>query len=87
MKIKTYEAEIDGRKARVTVPDDFDACEERQRLAHALAAWKTIGWMESRQARWWHRRVRRLARACAMPFSQVMADLERDAQAIINDPE
>ena len=83
-KPKTYEAEFEGRKVRVTIPDDFDAYEERQKLAHALAAWKTAGWTDSKKAEWWHRRVRRLARACAMPLSKVMADLEADAQAILD---
>ena len=86
-KPKTYEAEVDGRKVRVTIPDDFDSCEERQKLAHALAAWKTAGWVASGKATWWHRRVRRLARACAMPLSKVMADLERDAEAILAEEE
>ena len=83
-KPKTYEAEVDGRKVRVTIPDDFDSCEERQKLAHALAAWKTAGWTDSKKAEWWYRRVRRLTRACAMPLSKVMADLDRDAEAILD---
>ena len=61
----------------------YDALAEREKLAHALAAWKTAGWVASGKATWWHRRVRRLARACAMPLSKVMADLERDAKAIL----
>ena len=83
-KPKTYEAEFEGRKVRVTIPDDFDAYEERQKLAHALAAWKTAGWTDSKKAEWWYRRVRRLVRACRMPFSKVMADLEADASAILD---
>jgi len=86
-KPKTYEAEFEGRKVRVTIPDNFDACEERQKLAHALAAWKTAGWVASGKATWWHRRARRLARACAVPLSKVMADLEHDAEAILAEEE
>ena len=82
-KPKTYEAEFEGRKVRVTVPDDYDAYDERRQLAHALAAWRTIGFIDSTKAKWWYRRVRRLARACRTPFSQVMADLEADADAIM----
>ena len=33
-KPKTYEAELNGRKVRVTVPDDYDAYEERLSLIH-----------------------------------------------------
>jgi len=86
-KPKTYEAEFEGRKVRVTVPDDYDAYEERVKLAHALAAWKTIGFIDSTKAKWWYRRVRRLARACRTPFSRVMADLEADAAAIMAEDE
>lgn len=86
-KPKAYEAEIGGRKVRVTILDDFDAYDERQKLAHALAAWKTAGWTESTKAKWWYRRVRRLARACRTLFSQVMADLEADAAAIMAEDE
>jgi hypothetical protein len=84
-KPKTYEAEIGGRKVRVTIPDDYDAYEERTLLAHALAAWKTAGYWPTRKADWWYRRVRRLARSCRMPLSKVMADLERDAEAILDE--
>jgi len=86
-KPKTYEAEFQGRKVRVTVPDDYDAYDERRQLAHALAAWRTIGFVDSTKATWWYRRVRRLARACRTPFSQVMADLEADAAAIMAEDE
>jgi len=86
-KPKTYEAEVEGRKVRVTIPDDCDAYDERQKLAHALAAWKTIGFIDSTKAKWWYRRVRRLARACRTPFSHVMADLEADAAAIMAEDE
>ena len=86
-KPKTYEAEFQGRKVRVTIPDDYDAYDERRQLAHALAAWKTIGFIDSMKATWWYRRVRRLARACRTPFSKVMADLEADAAAIMAEDE
>ena len=66
---------------------NYDALAEREKLAYALAAWKTAGWTDSKKAEWWHRRVRRLARACAMPLSKVMADLERDAEAILAEEE
>ena len=62
---------------------DYDALAEREQLAHALAAWKTAGWTDSRKAEWWHRRARRLARACALPLSKVMGDLDRDAEMIM----
>ena len=86
-KPKAYEAEFEGRKVRVTVPDDYDAYGERRQLTHALAAWKTIGFIDSTNAKWWCRRARRLARACRTPFSQVMADLEADAAAIMAEDE
>ena len=62
----------------------YDALAEREKLAHALAAWKAVGWMDSKKVGWWYRRARRLARACRMPFSPVCADLEADAQAILD---
>jgi len=86
-RVKTYEADFEGRKVRVTVPGDYDAYDERRQLAHALAAWKTIGFIDSTKAKWWYRRARRLARACRKPFSQVMDDLEADAAAIMAEDE
>lgn len=70
-----------------TQTNAYDAGHERERLAHALAAWKTAGWADPTRAAWWYRRVRRLARACALPLSRIMADLDRDAQMILDDIE
>ena len=82
-KPKTYEAEFQGRKVRVTVPDDYDAYEERQKLAQDLADWLMAGFWPSPKAQRWWRRVRRLARATGQTQTGAYADLRADAEAIL----
>ena len=65
----------------------YDALSEREDLATRLAAWKATGFVPSERAWRWHRRVRRLARITGLTVTQVMVDLNEDADAILADDE
>ncbi|MEX0715438.1 MAG: hypothetical protein WD066_02570 [Planctomycetaceae bacterium] len=61
----------------------YDAGYERERLARELADWKASGFIDSRIAQRWDRRVKRLARVAKRPLAEMREDLERDAEAIL----
>jgi len=65
----------------------YDAGNERETLARELADWKAAGFMDSGRARRWHRRTRRLAKACGMTRDFVISTLNADAELILNEAE
>jgi len=63
----------------------YDAGDERETLARELADWKAAGFTDSGRAWRWHRRVRRLAKACGMTVEAVTADLNADVESILTE--
>ena len=72
-------------QTRGTTMKTYDAGDERETLARELADWKAAGFMESGRARRWHRRTRRLAKACGMTRDFVISTLNADAEYILSE--
>lgn len=62
-----------------------DALSARRRLAEELAFWMSAGYWAFPLAAGWHRRARRLARACGIPLNEILDDLRADAERILQD--